>query len=111
MKNTESLFYELWISFASLVQCYAAAALMATPEAGFETKSESELSWTIRVNHKQLTLAGSHGPQGSWRVEDRDGKQLSAGSISLNEQGMAAVDDGSFTEMDGAAEILAARIF
>lgn len=84
---------------------------MADPKAIYETKTESDLIWMIRVNQKRLVLVGSNSPEGTWKIEDLDEIELSTGTINLNEQGMAGVNGEPFTAMDEAAEVLAAKIF
>ena len=105
------LYRELWISLASLVQSYAAAALLATPGESFECSREADDSLSIRMERKQLLLSkpGNTG-DGSWEVRSSAGEILAEGRFSLNEQGLVSMDGKPLMEMDAAAEILAAKI-
>jgi len=105
------LYRELWISLASVVQSYAAAALLAAPEESYECSRLEDDRLSIRTKHKQLLLScDCTAGDGRWEVRSSGAEVLAKGWFSLNALGLVSVDGHSSVELDAAAEVLAAKI-
>ena len=105
------LYQELWISLASLVQSYAAAAMIAMPGESCECSRDAQGGVSVQAGNRRLTVSrlGTAG-EGRWLVESSEREILASGELSLDEQGLVSLDGNAPTEMDAAAEILTAKI-
>ncbi len=109
------LYQELWISFASLLRAYAAAASMALPGGGIEIVDRESCGLKLLTASKAMTVDfDARSGTGRWSVEPLDNKTTArSGSFTMDESGRVNLDgntSGMLVEMDEAAEVLTGRI-
>jgi hypothetical protein len=116
MTSENSVYAELWISFASLIRSYVAAHDLGRPVGQTLVDSGENGHLTLRDDGKILTLEfESTTGSGSWTVyEDDPGPErvLERGKFKIGEDSQVELNDRrGKLELEVAAEAFTAKVF
>jgi hypothetical protein len=116
MTSENSVYAELWISFASLIRSYVAAHDLGRPVGQALVDSGENGHLTLRDDGKILTLEfESTTGSGSWTVyEDDPGPErvLERGKFKIGEDSQVELNDRrGKLELEVAAEAFTAKVF